>query len=291
MNVHHLELFYYVARHGGIAEAVRRMPYGIQQPAISSQILQLEETLEATLFRRRPFALTPAGKELFAFIEPFFSNLISTADRIRGGGSQKICIGASQTVLRDYLPSVLADLRSQFPRLQVRLFEGFQHELIELLQSQEIDLAVTSIDPAPPAPLKSKRLLDLPLVLLVRHDSPLRSTSALWKRDRIEETLVSLPPEEAMCRAFQKGLARQRVEWVTGIEVSSVQLIQTYVERGFGYGLCVAEPDAKIPRGIRALPVEGFPEVRYGAVWQGRLSRVAEAALKYMEKAAASMVR
>ena len=37
MNIHHLELFYYVARHGGISEAVRNMPYGIQQPAISGQ--------------------------------------------------------------------------------------------------------------------------------------------------------------------------------------------------------------------------------------------------------------
>jgi hypothetical protein len=29
---HHLELFYYVARFGGISEAVRNIPYGIQQP-------------------------------------------------------------------------------------------------------------------------------------------------------------------------------------------------------------------------------------------------------------------
>src|ERR1700677_3058512 len=60
MNVHHLELFYYVAKHGGISEAVRKMPYGIQQSAISSQILQLEETLGLKLFQRRPFNLTPA---------------------------------------------------------------------------------------------------------------------------------------------------------------------------------------------------------------------------------------
>ena len=33
MNIHHLELFYYVAKFGGISEAVRNMPYGIQQPA------------------------------------------------------------------------------------------------------------------------------------------------------------------------------------------------------------------------------------------------------------------
>ena len=61
MNIHHLELFYYVARFGGISEAVRNIPYGIQQPAVSGQILQLEEFLGVTLFQRRPFELTPAG--------------------------------------------------------------------------------------------------------------------------------------------------------------------------------------------------------------------------------------
>jgi DNA-binding transcriptional LysR family regulator len=50
MNIHHLELFYYVARHKGISEAVRNIPYGIQQPAISGQILQLEDFLGTTLF-------------------------------------------------------------------------------------------------------------------------------------------------------------------------------------------------------------------------------------------------
>lgn len=61
MNIHHLELFYYVATHGGISEAVRHMPYGIQQPAVSSQILQLEDDLGVKLFNRRPFQLTEAG--------------------------------------------------------------------------------------------------------------------------------------------------------------------------------------------------------------------------------------
>lgn len=57
MNIHHLELFYYVARHGGISSAVRQMPYGIQQPAVSSQILQLEKDLGVKLFERQPFRL------------------------------------------------------------------------------------------------------------------------------------------------------------------------------------------------------------------------------------------
>src|SRR5712672_1311138 len=69
MNIHHLELFYYVARHGGISEAVRNIPYGIQQPAMSGQVIQLEEFLGVTLFHRRPFALTPPGEDLYEFIK------------------------------------------------------------------------------------------------------------------------------------------------------------------------------------------------------------------------------
>jgi DNA-binding transcriptional LysR family regulator len=52
MNIHHLELFYFVAKHGGIAAAVRNIPYGIQQPAVSGQIAKLEESLGTKLFQR-----------------------------------------------------------------------------------------------------------------------------------------------------------------------------------------------------------------------------------------------
>src|SRR3990172_1158188 len=115
MNIHHLELFYYVARHGGITEAVRNIPYGIQQPAVSSQIIQLEQFLGVKLFNRRPFELSAAGKRLYEFITPFFSNLDRLADEIRGGEAQHIRIGASATVLRDHLPELLQTVRKKFP--------------------------------------------------------------------------------------------------------------------------------------------------------------------------------
>src|SRR6478672_7103043 len=95
MNIHHLELFYYVARHGGISEAVRNIPYGIQQPAVSGQIAQLEEFLGTTLFHRRPFCLTPPGEKLYRFIEPFFSRIDAVAADLQGGATHQIRIGSS----------------------------------------------------------------------------------------------------------------------------------------------------------------------------------------------------
>src|SRR5438105_4712756 len=102
MNVHHLELFYYVARHGGIMEAVRNIPYGIQQPAISGQVAQLEEHLGVTLFNRRPFSLTPEGEKLYKFIFPFFSNIEKITSEMQGGEARHIRIGASSIILRDH---------------------------------------------------------------------------------------------------------------------------------------------------------------------------------------------
>src|SRR5881409_3308980 len=137
MNIHHLELFYYVARHGGITEAVRNIPYGIQQPAVSGQVAQLEEYLGVTLFQRRPFALTPAGERLYGFIQPFFSNLDQMAVELQGGEARQIRIGASTVVLRDHLPALFQDVRKKFPRLKITLREGYQRELEALLQKEE----------------------------------------------------------------------------------------------------------------------------------------------------------
>ena len=113
MNIHHLELFYYVARHGGITEAVRNIPYGIQQPAVSGQVAQLEERLGVTLFQRRPFSLTPAGDKLYRFIQPFFCNLEAMASELQDGKTRQIRVGASTIVLRDHLPELFQSVRKK----------------------------------------------------------------------------------------------------------------------------------------------------------------------------------
>ena len=151
MNIHHLELFYYVARHGGITEAVRNIPYGIQQPAVSGQVAQLEEYLGVTLFQRRPFALTPAGEKLYHYIQPFFANLDLIASELQGGKARQIRIGASTIVLREHLPEVFQNVRKRFPNLKICLREGYPADFENLLLKEELDLAVTAIEKKPAA--------------------------------------------------------------------------------------------------------------------------------------------
>ncbi len=290
MNIHHLELFYYVAKHGGISEAVRHMPYGIQQPAISGQVIQLEEFLGVTLFHRRPFALTPAGEQLYQFVKPFFDTLVPMADKLRGGIAQHLRIAASEIVMRDYLPDIIQQTRQRFPKLKVTLREAYDPQVVGLLQRQEIDLSLGLLGAKPPAGIQALPLFKLPLVLVVPKRSPLKSAQELWGKDRIEETLITVPSNEPICRAFHAGLAQRKVDWFSGIEVSTVDLVETYVANGYGLGVTVGIPKAKVHPEVRVLPLDGFPMTVFGLLWQGRRTPVMEVFLKIVQQEARKAV-
>ena len=279
MNIHHLELFYFVARHGGITEAVRNIPYGIQQPAVSGQVAQLEEYLGVTLFQRRPFALTPAGQKLYQFIQPFFANLDLIASELQGGKARQIRIGASTIVLREHLPEVFQNVRKRFPNLKISLREGYPMEFENLLQKEELDLAITAIENKPASGLHSAALVKLPLVLLVPKVSRVTAARQLWEQDKIAEPLICLPAAEALCKNFQQGLARLGVDWFPSMEVSSVDLIETYVANGFGIGLSVQVPNTKLLPTVRRLPLPDFAPVVLGALWRGKTSALLQAFL------------
>ena len=279
MNIHHLELFYYVARHGGIMEAVRNIPYGIQQPAVSGQIAQLEESLGVTLFQRRPFALTPAGKKLYDYAQPFFANLDALESELSGGEARHIRIGASTVVLRDHLPELLQNLGKKFPNLKVSLREGHQPELESLLLKEEIDLSVSVVEKKSAPGIHSLPFIELPLVLLVEKKSKFTDASQLWSLDKITEPLICLPATEAVCKNFQQGLTKTGVDWFPGIEVSSLDLIETYVASGLGIGLSVAIPQTSFSPKIRALPLPGFAPILIGALWRGKTTPLVQALL------------
>lgn len=288
MNVHHLELFYYVARHGGISRAVRHMPYGIQQPAVSGQMLQLEQDLGLRLFVRTPFSLTPAGTELYAFAEPFFGNLKDIEAKMRNHASPLLRVGASDIVLRDHFPKIVAPVRKRFPNLRLTLRSGFQNDFEAWLEKREIDVAITPLEKRPPARVRCLRLRKLPLVLLVHRRSGIRSAGDIWKQDRIDAPLIGLPPTESISRIFRQGLRRLHVDWPCGVETSSLELVKHYVANGYGIGVSVNEPAIVRHRDVRVIELKGFDPIEMVALWVGKPSTLVETFLHEAKQYAAA---
>ncbi len=265
MNPHQLELFYHVAKSKGVTRAVRQMPYGIQQPSISAQVNALERDLGVTLYERRPFKLTPAGEELFKFVEPFFGRMTEVREKLQGAAQLRI--GASPIVFRDYMSPVIESIRKQFPRLNMILRAMNQPELIAGIEQDQLDVVISLLPDSLSPALHCEILLELPLVLLAPKEKKISSADELWRQGKVSETLIALGPTELICQRFQETLANMGVSWLPSIEMDSLELIENYVEAGYGLGLSVGRPETRTTK-IRVIKMAGFPSLRLGLMYR-----------------------
>ena len=289
MNIHHLELFYHVAKCRGVSAAARQMPYGIQQPAISAQILQLEDSLGKTLFHRRPFALTAEGETLFAFIEPFFAKLPAIAERLRGGADTSLRISCPEIVQRDYLPALISAVRKRVPGFHFSLGSGRIEDIERDLRTGKIDLGLaTSIGPKNDD-IHHEELLRMPLVLLVREADGPATAEEILGLDRIDLPLVTLPRGEPAVIAFQQELQRRKIEWFPMLELASLDLVARFVAEGYGAGLVLDIPGAVRLPGLHALALPDFPEIAFYALTMGNRTPMVELFVEQAKKVIAGL--
>ncbi len=272
MNVHHLELFYYVAKHGGIGAAVRHIPYGIQQPAVSGQIGQLEKDLGVRLFERQPFRLTPAGEQLREFVTPFFGELGAVRARLVESAAPQLRVGAAEAALRQHLPEVFARVQRAHPGMRLVLRSGYDNELVAALEQGAVDVVVVPLVGGRTPRSGALPLLRLPLALLVPQAWKLKSADELWAHRRIDRPLIGLPARDGVTSAFQAELKRRGIAWPVTIEASSIELVTDYVAAGRGAGISVMFSDINRRRGVRVLPLADFPPLLIAARWQGQRS-------------------
>ncbi len=285
MNIHHLELFYYVARFEGIVAACRQMPYGVQQPAVSSQVARLEADLGAKLFERRPFRLTNSGRALYDFISPFFGQLGEMEDLIRGKVSRVVRLAGLTEVMRGHVPVLLAGLRKRFPGLKITLQEIDQRGAERLIAHGEADLAITVLETRLPPGFRSLTLARLPLCLLVPAEHPWKKAADLLKAGAAGHIpLISLPAHEMLPHLFQKELAKRGIVWRTELETSSQDLVAIYVRNGLGAGLAVRTPDLENDPSVRLLPLPGFPTLPIGAFWRGKPGEITQALIEGLKE-------
>jgi DNA-binding transcriptional LysR family regulator len=63
------------------------------------------------------------------------------------------------------------------------------------------------------------------------------------------------------------------------MEVSSISLIETYVAGGFGIGVSVQVPQAKLLPNVRVVLLPDFAPVVLGVLWRGKTSALRQAFL------------
>lgn len=145
MELRQLSYFTTIVNEGNISQAAKKL--NISQPPLSHQMKLLEEELGVTLFERgsRRIRLTPAGKTLYDraltildLSQAACTELTAQKQEIQGTLRLGIISSAIEFVTRQYL----VPFRQTYSKAVFELHESNSYHLLDLLRSNQIDLAV-----------------------------------------------------------------------------------------------------------------------------------------------------
>lgn len=234
-----------VAREGSISAAVRNLY--VTQPAVSADIIELEETLGVTLFFRtnRGMKLTAEGQTLLDFVRKafgFFESGEAALADIAGLRRGTLRIGASDMTLRFFLLDPLADFRRAYPEVKLRVTNNPTPKTVEALRAGELDFGVIS---GPAAGLPGERdLVFVPVreirdIFVAAPTHPLSGKRRLTPGDLAAYPLVMLEKETGT-RRYLATLHGYR-DLTADIELATSDLIVAFAERGLAAASVVAD--------------------------------------------------
>lgn len=120
------------------------------QSAISQQVKNLEDELGCRLLERigkRKLRLTSAGKKFLDFSNSVLRKYEVLCEELKEAGTSQIGqlrMAASFTTLYHLFPSPLKDYISRFPNVLLTLLDRPQHDILDLINSGDIDFGIVS---------------------------------------------------------------------------------------------------------------------------------------------------
>jgi len=145
LNPVHLRTLTVVLRTGSFAEAARRLGY--TGSAVSQQISILERQVRTPLFERDAHSIraTPAAELIAARSGTALGTLQALEDDINlllEGAIGTLRLGSFPTASEQLLPQALSSFKAAHPGIDVHLDEAEPQELMPLVESREVDVAV-----------------------------------------------------------------------------------------------------------------------------------------------------
>lgn len=145
MNIRQLQYFLAVARELNFTRASERV--NIAQPALSQQIIALEDELGTPLFTRekRKVLLTPAGDILVEHAQRVLNTAAAAVNAVRAaqrGAEAHLVVGAIYSAIYSFLPSTLRIFKSLAPNAEVSLQEMTILQQITALKDGTIEVGL-----------------------------------------------------------------------------------------------------------------------------------------------------
>ena len=247
LNLGRLQVLCEVVGRGSFSAAADALSY--TQSAVSQAIARLEAETGATLVirDRRGVRATAAGATLVTHAEAIFAQVdAAEADlaAVLGVRAGRLRVASFPSAGATLIPLAVARFRRAHPNVSITLAEGEPEQIAPRLRAGEFDLALLFEFPGvgprrerPGAGLRSVRLLDDPMDVVLPADHPLSLTPELSLRDLRDEQWVQTSAQSPCARHVVRSCLAAGFEPDVAFESDDYDTVQGLVAAGVGVAL------------------------------------------------------
>jgi len=253
----------------------------VTQPALSTQIRQLEELLGVQIFERdrRAVHVTAAGEQIMVRARACTGEMRELEDlaaRLASPGTGPLRLGVIPTVAPYLLPALLPLLHETHPGYELEIWEEQTSSLIERLDHGEVDLLLLAF-PLPGDDRDGHELIREPFMLLLPEGHRLSTIEEPGDEDLAGEPVLLL--EDGHClRDHALAACRLGTGALSGpVHANSLSMLVQMVRNGLGITLL---PASAVPVEVtdrNGLVVRRFrdpaPSRILGTLWRNASAR------------------
>jgi DNA-binding transcriptional LysR family regulator len=236
ITIRQIQSFLQVAALGSFTRAAEKMH--TMQPALSQQVRDLEAELGIRLFDRttRRVELTEGGIEfrniaakIIEDLETAARNAHELAERKRG----RVIVAAPPLLAAAIVPRAIADFRTKYPGLEVRVVDARTDQIVEYVRSGQVDCGIGTFH-AGEAGISSTLLTRDSLMAFCAADHALAGRSTVDWHALDGLPLITLTRDSGIRLLVEVGYEAARMRLIPAYEVGQITTALAMIEAGLG---------------------------------------------------------
>lgn len=238
LNLGQLATFRLVVQRGSFSAAADLL--GLSQPAVSLQIRQLEQFLQARLIERtgRGIKATAAGLALLTHgerIEQAVDEAIRAVAAFSHDVSGTITLGMGATACIHLLPPLLQQLRQEHPLLRVGVTTGNTLEIVRAIEENRLDLGLVTL-PAAGSALAIAPVMDEEFVFIAAGEEQ-GEFGMLTAEHLQDKPFIAFSAGSSTRTVIDAWFQASGVEVQPVMQSGSIEAIKRMVRVGLGYSI------------------------------------------------------
>jgi DNA-binding transcriptional LysR family regulator len=258
------------------------------QPAVSAQVRQLEQEMNAPLFERlgTKIALTPAGHIFAEYSEQILElrrraqDSINELERVPRG---ELVIAANEATCIYVLPRVFSEYKKRFPNVQILVDRAYTSRVTEAVVDNQADFGITQL-PVTEKRLQVAKIHSDEIKALFPPDHPLARKETIVPQDLAGVPLI-LPKAGHTRSRLNAWLEPVEDQVVISMDLDSTEMIKRFAMAELGVGFVAGSHcREEVASGrLVARPLGPEPMVRQIGLIYRKDKALSKAALGFIE--------